>query len=65
MKSPATLDLGPEAVPGACLLEVEVVTAFTMGGPEFTSDEVAKVTLGFDVGKFKSWRRWFHGADSS
>ena len=50
MKSPAMLDLDPEAVPCSCLLEVEVVTAFTAGGPEITADEAPKVTLGFDFG---------------
>ena len=48
MKSPAILDLDPEAVP-SCLMEVEVVTAFTVGDPEVPFDE-AKVTFGFDFG---------------
>ena len=49
MKSPAMLDLDPEAVP-CCLMEVEVVTAFTVGDPEVPEDEGAKVTLGSDFG---------------
>ena len=50
MKSPATLDLDPEAVPCSCLLEVTVVTAFTVGVPEVPEDEEVKVTLGSDFG---------------
>ena len=48
-KSPAMLDLDPEAVPCVCLMEVEVVTAFAVGDPQIPFDE-AKVTLGFDFG---------------
>ena len=44
-KSPATLRLGWSEVE----VEVEVVTAFTVGDPEVKFDE-AKVTLGFDFG---------------
>ena len=44
-KSPATLRLGWSEVG----IEVEVVTAFTVGDPEVKFDE-AKMTLGFDFG---------------